>query len=303
MGVKLLMEEKLRGLKNLKHNWYLIAGIIIEIRNAHDMNSARRIKEAADNCGYSANTLTRMASVRTFYDAVIKNNPGLKCSDPNTISFPSLEVVKRLYQEDPENGQKMFLKVVNGEITHRNLRQKYEQIKTAKAGFSSGYTARKEIIEFEQKAFDYIKSDSVLLFGDVTSLKYQSLLKSNLADMLVTSKTKLGLMNYGILFKQFYPDEKADRLECFVYKSIAHINFFDQYWFAFPSNSDTQKIKSFETILDAYEKISCGIILIPWGDNKPESLQILKYPTGKPVPDLRDKGDWFQNKLKTMRGL
>jgi len=299
------MIDRIQSVAILKNNWYSIGGIIIEIRNARDVRPSRRLIEVSKICGYNPNTLNRMASVRAFFDNLKISVPEAAAIDANTLSFPSLETVKRLYQADSENGLKMFTKVIHGEITYRELVSKYSEIKTKTDSYSVGYLARKASDEFERIALEYIKKGSVTLFDNNNNLQFSEHRNSEFADVVVTATTETGYAEYGIVFKTLetnrMPSQIPNWIEAFIAKTVLYGNFFDKYWIVFPSDANETKVESFIAILNSLEKESYGVITIPYRNIKKGKMKILKNASGKPVPDLRDKKLLYDEHFRKMR--
>lgn len=298
-----LMDELIKVAK-IKNNWFLIAGICekLKARTAENAVPARRIKEAADLVGYSANTLNRMVSVKIFLDSIKDKLRGFDQVDFGTLSFPSLEVVKRLYQVDADAGLSMLVKVADGEIKHKDLCSHYAARMSSVGGYSAGHAARMDLQKFQDVALSAIQKASLCLFKDTgETVEFEISRNSSLVDVVMSTTSLDKPMHLGILFEMLHHPEKQERFRSFIERSLSYGNFFDQYWIVFPDNLYDSKIASYINILTLYDKASYGVITIPWGEEIEDHLanmRILRSPTGRPVPDLCDKKDDFEKHIE-----
>ena len=158
--------NELKMLSKIKNSWYSVAGIAIMI--AEDGGDVpRRLRDACEASGFSINTLKRMMSVRDFADSMKGKNTELQqVSDLNSLSYPNLELAKRLYQVNQEKGLNLLTEVVKGENTFRELLAKYNQLVSENIGAaSSQQIARFEEREFGVIALAAVKKASKDIFG------------------------------------------------------------------------------------------------------------------------------------------
>lgn len=283
---------ELQNLTKLKNNWYSVASVAeqLKIRSSENGFPARRLREAANVTPYSANTLNRMISVKAFLDLIINGVPELQGVDLNTLSFPSLEVVKRLHQTSREEGMKMLIKVVKGDITYRDLRKHYDEIMTETGSYSKGQLARIANRKFEEVALERLKEKASDLFKTTVSLRFNVQSPSYFADVIVEPKTlTYEPLNIGIIFETLSLQKVPDKLRLFIERSLTYGNFFDRFWIVFPSNANKEIIKSYIELLDDFGKTTYMVVLVPWEEQDSADVQIIREASGEPNPDLRGK--------------
>lgn len=283
--------------RKLKKNWYLVA-FLTESLKGNDIGpkqQAERMKDAADASGYSINTLNRMLGVKLFFELVKERDPHVVDIDPNTVSFPSLEVVKRWHQLDPDKAIIILNEVISGRITYRKLREKYNMSVVNNAGDASAHqVARLKAKGFEEAALDCVKHSLNQLFVDQTinmqspewypiaidALFYRMDLKEPIAALeLVHIRDEFTARNNFVGL---------------MHRLIFHAAFFDRYWIVFASTIGEDRIKCFCRLLDELDRASIGVVIMPWGDEVNIStgsrhLKIERRPTGNPIPDWRSK--------------
>jgi len=292
---------ELQNLTKLKNNWYSVASVTekLKIRSAENDFPARRLREAAEVTKYNVNTLNRMISVKAFLDLIIGKVPHLKGVDLNTLSFPSLEVVKRLHQVNHDEGLEMLLMVVMGKITYRDLRKHYDGKMTETGSYTTGQLARIKNRKFEEVALEYIKEKFHNLVETNVSLRFKVQSQSYFADVIVEPKTLTNEpLNIGIIFETLSPQKGPDKLRLFIERSLSYGNFFDKFWIVFPSNADKVIVNSYIELLDLFGKTSYVVVLIPWEEQASGDLQIIRHASGKPDPDLRGKENIINKILK-----
>lgn len=274
--------NKLLSLKNIKNNWYSVAEVCeqLKARTAENAYPARRIREASDVINYSVNILNRMISVRVFLNSVREKINDFEKTDFNSVSFPSLELVKRLYQVDPAAGLEMLPKVVGGEIKIKDLSKHYADKMAILGGHSSGHIARKESQRFQDAALGAIKLQTEKIFelkGD--GLSFQLQVQNDFADVVLTSGYPGRQLSIGIIFETLNCPGNKERYKSFIEKSALYGLFFDEYWTVFPSTADSKKVESYIKMLDILVRDSYGVLLVHWGDGEPvesRHIEILK---------------------------
>ena len=298
MGQQKLLQD-LKNLGSKSNKWFSIATICekLKTRTAENTMPARRIKDASEVVGYSVNTLNRMVSVKGFIDSLREKTPKLVHIDMNDVSFPSLEVVKRLYQKSPEDGIGMLNRVLQGEIKYRELQKYYDETMTKNGGYSIGQIVRRESQKFEDTALICIQESSSVLFGkESDKLVFDISDQTHLADVVVTSKNMEKNTHYGIIFAKLNTN-KQDIFKSFIEKTLTYGNFFDKYWVVFPSNCDWEIITRYIEVLDIFQKTSYGVVTVPWGEDSigmsQGVLEVIRDFIGPPVPNLCDQRNKF----------
>ena len=160
--------KKLRDARHLKKNWYIVASLTEKIRESFDgpRRKMERLEGAAEASGYNINTLNRMLAVKSYFDLVKDNVPGLADIDPNNLSFPTLEVIKRWHQLDPNIAKVTLIEVMAGQITYRALRDKYNLFVAANTSSASAHqVARLVTKDFKEAAMKAVQQ-SIALFVD-----------------------------------------------------------------------------------------------------------------------------------------
>lgn len=292
------LKDELERLSKLKDNWYSVA-VAFEKYKEHCAGQAhlpRRMREACAACGYSLNTLARMIAVRSFFDSAKNQVKGLNTIDPNNLSFPSLEVVKRLHQVNPEAGIIMFSEVANGRITYRKLREHYNQvIQNNKSRASVQQISKRHIRKYKDAAFDAIISSTRVLFGNDENLiinKFSRIPPFSVDAIAFTAGTDLNAANFGFHFFFFLGNENPiRRLELLLSDLIFKSYFFSGIWVIFPSTLGEIRIKAFSETLDLLDRNNIGIAILHWGDDKDTDknfpLKILRRLTRLPTLEWR----------------
>jgi len=286
--------EKLQGLSKLKNNWFAVAVVVEEFKkgNAGKANLSRLIKEACETSGFNQNTINRMLAVKAFFDTVSGEVEALEGVDPNNLSFPSMEVVKRMHQVDPNEGFRMLTNVIRGDITFRDLRDRYNSLISENSSKASiRQMSRREFLVFEDAVLERIPLESAILFG--TNLKIEFSRKYDRRypfsiDSVAWSVNSCGgtIGYYG--FEYFYCyDQKNFRryIDMFLKRILLNSHFFDEVWVIFPSDIGIKKIEAFTQILYLLDCPSIGVSVLPWGEDeyKNNNLRIIKRPVALPA--------------------
>ncbi|QWV97287.1 hypothetical protein KP005_18380 [Geomonas nitrogeniifigens] len=288
---------ELEELKESKNNWYAVALIVSKLKeSAGAGHTARRLKQAAIASGYNPNTLNRMLVVKDFLDAVNDGVPKLQGIDPNSLPFTTLEVVKRLHQVDPEQGIQMLLEVIEGKITIRKLREKYQSIVADKADVASAHqTARLEAREFEAAALKAVQASADRLYQEPFDLSVKS---QSFPVAVVGYKSRGPRVPFPALGFDFFlmrASDQAANLDRLLQRTLFNCGFFRRYWVIFASTVGRQSVVDFCTIMKELTRLSVGVAVLPWGEGRAglshrvEDLEILLDPTGDPSPDWRHK--------------
>lgn len=285
--------------KTLKNNWYLVAETTAALLKdpSGPAQISKKMKDASEASGLGVNTLQRMIAVKEFIDENIAFISGYLPGDINTISFPSLEVVKRLHQVNPEQGRKMLEVVVKGEITYRKLREGYslavmENVKDAPAR----QTVKLQLRNFKEAALDAVRSNTwefnqndeiTFVIPDSTHIQVDAIAYSA-TDTL--HKTPLAGFEFVLPGNS---ELQRRNFELLLYRTVFFSSFFSVFWVVFASNTNTNLITVFHETLNSLENSTIGIAKIPWGDDETvtKDLEIIRQPSGTPTPDWRKKFD------------
>ncbi len=302
-GYKKLLAD-LAATKSLKNNWYLVASTtqILMMEDSAPPQVTKILKDASDACGYSTNTIQRMLSVMEFIESIRREIPELTGIDINTLSFPSLEVVKRLHQVSAEKGLKMLIEVTKGRITYRRLRKHYtivvaENVKDA----SSHQTAKLQKMSFVDAAYAAVKLAAYDLCGGMYQFAFE-LTFSTIMQVGAVAYDKNSLpKKHPIIGFEFIvlsdPEQPRNILDLMIFKTFFVSGFFNRLWVVFGSSTGMERIMAYSQILDELNQPSIGVAILPWGDETADSaeLQIIRYPKGDPSPDWRGKLDTINN--------
>ena len=292
--------DELRRLGALKNNWYSVATTVGELKRADagPPQPVRRLKDASDACGYSANTINRISVVREFLDAVKDSIPELQGTDPNTLPFTSLEVVKRLHQVDRTQGIRMLVEVTTGRITIRKLKELYKATVAENTNAASAHqVARFEARDFEEAALKAVRASVDQLFGVKQNLLIERLGASPFSISAVvykqSTRDKLPPL-FGLDFAFIRDQEKTVNLDPLLLRTLVSASFFQRYWVVFAASIGEDCIRDFSLILDELERASIGVAVLPWESGKHaslagEHLRIFRVPTDNPSPDWRQK--------------
>ena len=279
------MLKEIDRLSRMKNNWYSMASVAEQyILMRGGDRTGQNILDIASNCRLHSNTLNRMMSVRDFFDSVkdqIQNFD--KNIDLNDLSYPNLELVKRLYQTNQEQGIKMLNEVVKRKITFRELREKYneliaENMDTA----SSKQIAKIKGKNFKALAFAAVKLEANDLFrGHVITIGPPQL-RLLTVDAVAYELTPEGsdFAYAGFEFISYRSQANWNTiLDALLYRSVFFSNFFKRFWIVFSENTGLECTSSFAKILRLLKCPSIGIaILLETGQ-----LKVVHSPTGDSI--------------------
>jgi hypothetical protein len=298
--------KKLRDARHLRKNWYIVACLTEKIRESVDgpRRKMERVADAAEASGYNINTLNRMLGVKTYFDSVKDNVPGLANIDPNNLSFPSLEVIKRWHQLDPNIAKATLLEVIAERITYRALREKYNLFVAENTTSASAHqVARLVAKDFKEAALKSVQ-ESISLFvseGGSPTVRL-SCGYSIAADALIyglNSKSPIAGMEFVLIREQ---RESKNSLEEIMHRVVFNASFYDRYWIVFASTigTGTNRIEVFCSLLDELDRLSIGVAVLPWGDDiksplADNSIRIERSPTADPNPDWRNKRTQYED--------
>lgn len=296
--------SELEELAKSQDNWYSIATICEKLkeRTTENTRPAIHLKDAAKAAKYSYNMLNRQVSVKVFLDNVKDRIKKYQKIDFDTVSFAGLELAKRLYQVDAENGLSMLHKVVAGKIKHRDLLAYYTERMTELNGRSAGHMARMEANSFRDQALKVIKKKTRDLFKAAENADSMQISEhSSFADAVITSSSLSGLTKIGIVFEAGHNPENKDRAKSSLEKMLLYGNFFDEFWIVCPENVEWCKTDLINSILDIFKKNSYGIMTISLSnasDCEEEHINVIRTPSGQPEPDMRNNEDEFEEAIK-----
>ncbi len=297
--------NKLREARYLKKNWYIVASLTEKIRESVDgpRRKMERVEGAAEVSGYNINTLNRMLGVKSYFDSVKDSVPGLAVIDPNDLSFPTLEVIKRWHQLDSNTAKETLIEVLAERITYRALREKYNSFVAANTSSASAHqVARLVAKDFKEAALKAVQQ-SIALFvdeGGSTTVKISSGY-SVATDALIYvqhSIEPVAGMEFVLIREQ---RESKNSLEEIMQRTVFNASFYDRYWIVFASTIGTgsNRIEVFCSLLDELDRSSIGVAVLPWGDDirspsGDNSIRIKRSPTADPNPDWRNKLAQFE---------
>jgi len=288
------MLKEISRLSRMKNNWYSMATISEQyiVLQGGD-RTGQHIQNIAANSGLHPNTLNRMMSVRNFLDSVkdqIQNCK--KVVDLNDLSYPNLELVKRLYQTNQKLGIKLLNEVVEGKITFRELRKKYNEIIAENMdNASSKQTAKIKGRNFKALALAAIKSASYRLFeGQIMTIDSPPRLLSIDAAAYELSPTGSECAYAGFEFIAYHGQTNWNTiLDTLLHRSVFLCNFFKRFWIVFSENTGRECISGFSNILQMLDCPSIGVaVLLESGQ-----LEVVHSPTGDSIQNWSQKLETF----------
>lgn len=292
-GEELLKEIKL--LSRLKNNWYSMASISEQYMMLQGSDrTGRQILDIALNSGLHPNTLNRIMSVRMFFDSVKDQIQDFyQGYDPNDLSYPNLEIVKRLYQTNQDQGIRMLNEVLKGKITFRELRAQYTKLIAENIdNASSQQLAKIQGKNFKSLAFEAIKSAANEIFSGQIITIGPPQLRLLTIDAVAYELTPSGedLMYAGFEFVSYREQANWNTLlDTLLYRSVFFSNFFKRFWIIFSENSGVGCTTGFVRILRLLGCPSIGVAtLLETG-----RLKIVHSPTGDPIQDLSRRLETF----------
>lgn len=286
--------EQLSDAAKLRHNWYTVASLAIKIKYAavgyH--HPAKNLKDAAIASGYTTNTLNRMLTVKGFVDASIKRGKLMAGVNANLLSFPSLELVQRLYEVDPADADAMLDLVASKSIKFSSLRAHYNTAISKNSGAASPHQlARVEKRTFKMAAHGALLAARKRLLGTTSSVKIEEARGGRLpidavgytADAPYCSSFEFVLLPEAV--------NQRNALDGLLYRAAFIASFFNNYWLIFASSAGSEQINVFSKRLDDMGLDSIGVAALPWNSSSASSkhkLQVIRMPTAGPIPDRRE---------------
>lgn len=306
---------ELEQLSKLKNNWYSVAAVFekVKLRCAGQAESSRRIREACRASGFSLNTVNRMVAVRTFFDSVRDQVEELQGVDPNTLSFTSLELAKRLNTANPKEAIAMLSEVVKGRTTYRDLRERYNKIIASDTSRVSVHQASKrEGLNFDDAALEAVQAASEKLLGGnnfrIIKVKYQAPFSVNaVAYQMGFDDREHAPFGFDFFFIRAHENLRR-RYESLLHRLLFYTHFFRAVWVVFPSAVGEDRVSDFSRILDLLGYPSIGVAILPWNDDKSVadgSLKIARQPSWRTSPGWRHKdlqfGELFSRLTQPMQ--
>lgn len=283
------LHAELQVLAKLKNNWYSVADAIETFKQYHAGHThiLRKVKEVYEANGFTQNAINRMLAVKSFYDASKDKVKELKGVDPNTLSFTSLEISKRLHQVNPGEGLVMLADVAKGEVTSRVLRERYDALIAADySNASMQQISKREVAEFEEAALHHVSAAAELLFGGSKKITLHSPPEQQL-PLTISAVAKADdseiadISLYGLDFFYFRDQESfKKRIESFLHRLVFNASFFTATWVILPPGAGSDCENALSSILDLQDCPSIGIAKIPWRDSKKDlgRLKIIRRP-------------------------
>ena len=287
--------NELKKLSKIKNSWYSVAGIAIMIAEAGG-DVPRRLRDACDASGFSVSTLKRMMSVRDFADSMKGKNADLQqVSDLNSLSYPNLELAKRLYQVNQEKGLNLLADVLKGENTFRELLAKYNQLVSENIGAASS----QQIARFEEREFGVIALAAVKkAVNDICGNLFITIETPQNMPLPVDA---VGYGEYdhnrshpfaGFVFINYREQVNWKQiLDSLQHRAIFSSYFFKCFWVIFSENTGQECITAFTNILIELRCESMGVAKIPLNGN---SLEIVHRISGDPFADWSNKLDVYR---------
>jgi hypothetical protein len=293
----------LRNARHLKKNWYIVATLTENIRESIDgpKRKSERLGEAARASGFNINTLNRMLGVKIYYESVKKNVPDLENIDPNNLSFPSLEVIKRWHQLDPEIAKTALLEVIAERITYRVLREKYNLVVASNTSSASAHqVARLVAKDFKEAAMEAVKKSIKLLVSEIDPIIRSSGGDAIASDALIfrqNAKYPIAGIEFLLIREQA---ESKNSLEDTLHRIVFNAGFYDCYWIVFASTIGQDRVEAFCKILDELDRSSIGVAILPWKRTpKPTcdspDIEIMRNALENPNPDWRNRRIKFES--------
>lgn len=289
--------EELEKLAALKKNWYSVAEVFGELKErcAGQTYLNSQLIKGYEACGFSRNTLNRMLAVKSFFDSLKVEIKELNGIDANNLSFPSLEVVKRLHQVNPAEGIKLLREVAKGEIKYKDLRDHYKKVISGSMKKASSHQiARLEAIDFTNEAYDTIKHNLQKFFKNNAEIKLAKPRdKHFFADAIVYEKKEKENLQTAFKFRSISnPENFSKMFQNFISQIIFSAGFFHNYWVIFPTSLDVENINYLSKIFDLLHQQSIGIATITWGEEKEkenvENIKFYRTPNGPSSNDWQE---------------
>jgi len=298
MSLRDLLAE-LERLSKLKNNWYSVAAVYEQYKRlcVGQANASRRMIDACQASGYALNTINRMVAVRTFLDSVGAEVNELQGVDPNTLSFTSLELAKRLHPASPGEAIAMLSEVARGRSTYRELRERYNKIITSDVSRASVHqVSKREGLDFEDAVLEAIQIAPDLLFGGnnflVNKVKSQAPLSVNaVAHEIGQDNPDYAPFGFDFFYIRAHENFRR-RYEALLHRVIFYTHFFRGVWVVFPSTVGEERIVDFSRLLDLMGYSSIGVAMLPWNDEEHVGgtpLTVLRKPTWSSSPAWRQK--------------
>ena len=290
--------EDLGEVKQHKRNWYAVADLTQQIRGAADgpKQQSKRMENASIASGFSVNTLNRMLGVKSYYDVAKEKVSFLNGINPNDLSFPSLEIIKRWHHLDPSLATNILIEVINDRMPYRELRKQYNLFVAANTSSATAHqVARLKFKDFEDEAFKSVKSSLGLLIDEslqpTLSLSADFPISIGALIYIEHSSQPFAGVEF-VLYRQNYSAKNT--LEALMHRLLFSASFFYRFWIIFSSSIGADRAKIFCSLLDELDRQSIGVAVLQQGEefNKAaghNQLRIERTPFGEPIPDWRNK--------------
>lgn len=291
-----ILLNELKETGKLRNNWYLVASLTEKIKRdpTGPRQQFKRVKDASAASGYSMNTLNRMLAVKEFFVSIKEGVGLLEGIDANTLSFPSLEVVKRLHKVNPDEGIRMLIAVATGKIIFRELREFYNKVVSENTVVASAHqVARLETRDFEEAAMNAVKRASAKLISNLGNVTIEKPRDGRLPiDAMAYAGGPAPVSGFQFVLLRD-PENPKQTLENMLYRILFYSSFFSSYWVVFASNTGEGRIYAFINILEKLGYHTIGVAELPWSaDRQPSNinveLKLRRLPRATPPnPDHR----------------
>lgn len=307
---------RLRTAGAYKNNWYRIAKCISDTMTAGGWEAGAPtfqewLLEAANATGLTTNTLTRMLAVLSFYeDRARESSASAWKGDPSQIPFTALEILKRIHAIDSTAADALATAAINGQMSSRQLNQRYETIVNSERGRLSGRVlSKRDGLAFEGLALTHLcrAPESFCCPANVTVYPHVGS-RRHLLSMTAVART-MAPDKRLIGVDAFYSDTRSDiallrRANQIVYRIAYTSSFFDGYVVVFPASTDpTTLLMVGETLaLTGREHVSI-VTLATADDDREDRVEVIvaMKPGAQPVPDCRGLVDWQRRLLRPFR--
>ncbi len=299
--------EKLGHLKDEKGDWIALSKLIRDVLVSETwvdayQSPAEWLRASASASGYSAGMVKRMQNVLPFLEGMAAEAEINLQEHPNA-SFASMEILKRMHGMSEQGAKDLFRTVLNGSITVRNLRERYEEIVRNKPGSARA----SQLTHWAYKHFEEHASGQIIKHLELLTDEAISNYKSNppprtfgpfsnlffRVDAVAVIKTATdSTVHFDAFdFKLYDQQQVASNMLRLIERTSLLASFFRRFWIVLPAVKDTSSVLELrKTFLDL-SVLNVGIVGVggPWSEELEfeDGIQIYMKPSGDPWPDRR----------------
>jgi len=301
--------DRLRNAKTERRDWREVAEILDEIvssaawKGRHDTPMGW-YQEAAEISGYSVGVLRRMAALSGFLKKAKGEFDDYEklTSESRRFPFATMEILKRIFDMDPEKAKELFPKILKRDITHREVQEVYSSFTGPPQRFRGrdGQVSGKLSVGAEPRAMNKYGARA----GKEFACYVFEAAKVNATKLTGNAKASLHFQRYK--FDYASPDavavllkgsavEWVDGFDCrFINSGLVRgrriqlvsevalaATYFRQYWLIVPKagHLGMSLVHDVRTL----ELHSVGVA--EFDKERPENLRVLLKPELPPVPD------------------